>query len=106
MPIITYVSHDGTERRVTVDSGVTLMDAAVDNNVPGIDGDCGGECACATCHIHVASDWVDRLPTASEQERSMLEFCEGLDSCSRLGCQIPVDDDLDGITVTTPIAQH
>lgn len=106
MPEISYTSHDGVIRRVTVDSGTSLMEAAVNNNVGGIDGDCGGECACATCHLHVAEEWLNRLPPVTEQERSMLEFCEGVDSCSRLGCQIPVGPELDGISVRTPVAQH
>lgn len=106
MPNITYVAHDGSSRRVTVDNGTSLMEAAVNNNVPGIDGDCGGECACATCHVHVEEDWLIRLPAAAAQEESMLEFCEGVDCASRLGCQIKVGPELDGIVVRTPVAQH
>ena len=86
--------------------GESLMEAAVSNLVPGIDADCGGACACATCHLHVEPDWLNKLPPVEPTEKSMLEFCEGADETSRLGCQIKISPALDGIVVRTPVAQH
>ena len=106
MPKVTYIAHDGTSRCVDAAEGMSLMEIAVNNNLPGIDGDCGGECACATCHLHVDGDWLTKLPAASTEEESMLEFCDGVDGTSRLGCQVKVCQALDGIVVRTPAAQH
>ncbi|GAY17262.1 MULTISPECIES: 2Fe-2S iron-sulfur cluster-binding protein [Mycobacteriaceae] len=106
MPKITYIDYTGTSRCVDAENGMSLMEIAINNNVPGIDGDCGGECACATCHVHVDADWLDKLPPSSDQEVSMLEFCDGVDHTSRLGCQIKICPTLDGIVVRTPAAQH
>jgi 2Fe-2S ferredoxin len=106
MPVITYVQSDGTEHRVTLQTGVSLMQGAIANNIPGIDGDCGGACACATCHILVDSAWVGRLDSRSENEASMLQLAEGVTEASRLACQIRVADDLEGLVVHLPIAQH
>ncbi|CAN5457534.1 2Fe-2S iron-sulfur cluster-binding protein [soil metagenome] len=106
MPKITYIDHAGTSRTVDGVDGESLMETAVNNLVPGIDGDCGGACACATCHLHVEPDWLDKLPPIQPTEKSMLEFCEGADETSRLGCQIEVSPALDGIVVRTPAAQH
>lgn len=106
MTRITFVEHDGTTHVVDVEDGVSLMEAAIENNVPGIDGDCGGECACATCHVYVAVEWSDELSGMGEQEEAMLAFCEGADTRSRLGCQIRVKPELDGLVVQTPLAQY
>lgn len=106
MPVVTYVQHDGAEHRVTLRSGVSLMQGAVSNNIPGIDGDCGGACACATCHIFVDEAWSDRLGRRSDTETSMLELAEGVRETSRLACQIKVADDLEGLVVHLPIAQY
>jgi 2Fe-2S ferredoxin len=106
MTKITFVEHDGTTHVVDVEDGISLMEAAVENNVPGIDGDCGGEAACATCHIYVDGEWSDQLSNVEEQERAMLEFCESADSRSRLGCQIGVRAELDGLVVQTPVTQY
>jgi 2Fe-2S ferredoxin len=106
MPKVTFLAHDGSAREIEAAEGVTLMEAAVENLVPGIDGDCGGACACATCHIHIEPKWRERLPPMEEHERAMLQFSEGYDDSSRLGCQIPLTAALDGIVVKTPLGQH
>lgn len=106
MTKVTFIEHNGTVRSVDVDNGVSLMEAAVGNMVPGIDGDCGGECACATCHVHVDAAWLDKLPPMEAMEESMLELAAGCDDSSRLGCRIRICPALDGIVVRTPLGQH
>ncbi|GMU46489.1 MAG: 2Fe-2S iron-sulfur cluster binding domain-containing protein [Pseudomonadales bacterium] len=103
---VTYIEFNGTERTVQVEEGMSLMEAAVTNLVPGIDGDCGGVCACATCHVHVDPAWIDKLPTMESLEDAMLNLAEGRDALSRLACQIKAAPALDGIVVRTPIGQH
>ena len=103
---VTYIEFNGTERTVEVEEGMSLMEAAVSNLVPGIDGDCGGVCACATCHVHVDSAWIDKLPVMESLEDAMLNLAEGRDTSSRLACQIKAAPELDGIVVRTPIGQH
>jgi len=106
MAKIIYVDHLGTERSIDVKSGLTVMEGAVKNNIPGIDADCGGACACATCHVYVDTAWLEKVGAASAMEESMLDFAEGVQPNSRLSCQIKVTDDLDGLKVTTPETQH
>ena len=107
MPTITYITHDGQRYEVTVDEGTHLMAAAVDNGVPGIDGDCGGNCACATCHVHVDDAWRAAVGgPASDMEKDLLGFADGADESSRLGCQVTVDAELDGLVVRLPLGQH
>lgn len=106
MTKVTFVEADGSARTVDATDGSSLMEAAVDNLVPGIDGDCGGACACATCHAYVDPDWLDKLPPMGAGEETMLQFCEGLDNTSRLACQIKVCPELDGIVMRTPASQH
>ncbi len=106
MPQITFIDHDETIHKVTADSGVSVMEAALDNSVPGIDADCGGQCACATCHVFINGDWAAKIPAREEMEETMLELAEGVTEFSRLACQIPVSDALDGLTVQLPEAQH
>jgi 2Fe-2S ferredoxin len=106
MAKIIYVDHLGTERSIDVKSGLTVMEGAVKNNIPGIDADCGGACACATCHVYVDPAWLEKVGAASAMEESMLDFAEGVQPNSRLSCQIKVTDDLDGLKVTTPETQH
>jgi 2Fe-2S ferredoxin len=92
---------------VTVDSGITAMEAAVKNGVPQIDGDCGGAAACATCHVYVDPDWIGRTgPAAEGMEKSMLEFAEEVRETSRLACQIAITDELDGLILRLPEKQH
>jgi 2Fe-2S ferredoxin len=106
MAKIIYIDHSGTERPIEVKTGLTVMEGAVKHNVPGIDADCGGACACATCHVYVDPDWVDKVGKPSAMEESMLDFAEGVEPNSRLSCQIKVTDALDGLRVTTPESQH
>ena len=108
MPKITFIEHDGTAHTVDVAVGKTVMLAAVDNNVPGIDADCGGECACATCHVYIDEAWLPKvgLPEAGSQEASMLSFAAVTQPDSRLSCQINVTADLDGLVVRMPAGQH
>ncbi len=106
MAKITYIAHDGSSRTLEVKAGLTVMEGAVKNNVPGIDADCGGACACATCHVYVDEAWMDKVGAASAMEESMLDFAEGVKPNSRLSCQIKVTDALDGLVVTTPESQH
>ena len=106
MPTITYVEHNGAAHAVTVPDGVSLMEGALQNNLPGIDGDCGGNAACATCHIYVADGWEARTGARSEQEEAMLDLASDVRANSRLACQITASADLDGLTVTMPETQH
>jgi 2Fe-2S ferredoxin len=106
MPTIIYIDHAGTERPTEVKTGLTVMEGAIKHNVPGIDADCGGACACATCHVYVDPAWMDKVGTASAMEESMLDFAEGVEPNSRLSCQIKVTEALDGLRVTTPESQH
>ncbi|HEX7884770.1 MAG TPA: 2Fe-2S iron-sulfur cluster-binding protein [Phenylobacterium sp.] len=106
MAKITYLQHDGTEHVIDVKSGLTVMEGAVKNNIPGIDADCGGACACATCHVYVDPAWLAKTGTKSSMEESMLDFAENVEENSRLSCQIKVTDELDGLTVTLPESQH
>lgn len=106
MTKIVYVEHNGTERPVEVETGLSLMEAAIRNLVPGIDGDCGGECACATCHVLVEPAWLDALPPMGAMEDAMLDLVENRSERSRLACQIKASPELDGLVVHTPQGQH
>ena len=106
MAKITYIEHDGTEHVVEVKNGLSVMEGAIRNNVPGIDADCGGACACATCHVYVDEAFTEKVGKPSAMEQSMLDFAENVKETSRLSCQIKVRDDLDGLKVTTPESQH
>jgi len=108
MPKVTFVEHSGTEHEVDVPVGTSVMRGAVDNNIPGIDADCGGECACATCHVYVDAAWLDKvgLPVPGSQEASMLSFAALAQPSSRLSCQVKVSEALDGLIVRLPEGQH
>lgn len=106
MPKVTFIAHDGTRREVDAPVGSSLMMAAVNNTVAGIDGDCGGQCACATCHVFVEAPWADKLPAPSAMETEMLSFAAEANPRSRLACQIPLTEALDGLTVRMPEGQH
>ena len=106
MAKITYIEHDGTEHVVEVKTGLSVMEGAVKHNIPGIDADCGGACACATCHVYVDEAWREKTGSASAMEESMLDFAEGVQPNSRLSCQIRVSDELDGLGVRMPESQH
>jgi 2Fe-2S ferredoxin len=106
MAKITYIEHDGTEHVIDVKNGLSVMEGAVKNNIPGIDADCGGACACATCHVYVDAAWKDKTGTPSSMEESMLDFAENVEPTSRLSCQIKISDELDGLIVRMPESQH
>jgi ferredoxin, 2Fe-2S len=106
MATITYITVDGQAHTLEVAKGVSVMQGAVNGGIGGIDADCGGSAACATCHVHVAREWIKRLPTRSENESSMLEFAVDADESSRLSCQIVVNDDLNGLVVRVPATQR
>ena len=99
---ITYIEHDGTERSIEARPGSSVMLAAVTNGVPGIDADCGGSCSCATCHVFVNEEWLSKPGENSPTEEAMLSLSPDRKENSRLACQIPVTEDLDGLVVTTP----
>lgn len=106
MAKVKYVEFSGAEHVVEVTPGVTVMDGAVKNNVPGIDADCGGACACATCHVYVDEAWLTRISDKSPMEESMLDFADNVGPTSRLACQIKIGDELDGLIVRMPESQH
>ena len=106
MAKITYIEFDGTEHVVDVRNGLSVMEGAVKNNIPGIDADCGGACACATCHVYVDEAWREATGKPSAMEESMLDFAENVQPNSRLSCQIRVSDALDGLVVRLPENQH
>jgi 2Fe-2S ferredoxin len=106
MATITYVEFNGTVHKVEVADGVSLMEGALGNGVPGIDGDCGGNAACATCHVYVAPDWLASTGARSDSEEAMLDLADGLQDNSRLACQIFASPALDGLVVTMPETQH
>jgi len=106
MAKITYIEHGGTEHHVDVPAGLSVMDGAKRFTIPGIEGDCGGACACATCHVYVEGGWYERLPQPEELEQEMLDFAFDVQANSRLSCQIKVDDSLDGLIVRTPPRQY
>ncbi|MFC0386076.1 2Fe-2S iron-sulfur cluster-binding protein [Muricoccus vinaceus] len=106
MPDVIYVAHDGSERRVDVPAGRSVMLGAIQNGVRGIEAECGGCLACATCHVYVDPAWLDRLPPAGEDEEDMLENTAAeRRPNSRLSCQITVEADLDGLRVAMPETQ-
>lgn len=106
MPRVRFISHSGQLHEVEVPVGTTLMRAATDHGVPGIDGDCGGQCACATCHVYIGAPWSGLTGARTQTEHDMLNFSAGLQDTSRLGCQITLTDAMDGIEVHLPEGQH
>jgi 2Fe-2S ferredoxin len=106
MPKITYIEFNGTPHAIEVKAGLSVMEGAVKHNVPGIDADCGGACACATCHVYVDPAWTDKVGSPSAMEESMLDFAENVEPNSRLSCQIKVTEALDGLVVRMPESQH
>ena len=103
---IIYIDHAGVRREANVREGLSVMEGALGNRIPGIDGDCGGACACATCHVYVDPDWVARLEPPNALEQNMLKLASDPKENSRLACQIKVTPALDGLIVRTPIAQY
>lgn len=102
MPQVTYVQPDGSRATCHLSAGESVMDGALDNDVPGILGQCGGGCTCATCHCYVPTAFLERLPPAHGDEVEILAYVRGRRPNSRLACQIRVDDDLDGLVVEVP----
>ena len=106
MAKITYIEHSGKEHIVEVANGLTVMEGARDNDIPGIEADCGGACACSTCHVYVDTAWMDKVPLMDGMEEDMLDFAfEPKPGQSRLTCQLRVSDDLDGLIVRMPERQ-
>lgn len=105
MPNIVFVDHEGTARTVPAETGCSLMEVARMNDIPGIDADCGGVCACATCHVYIDPAFLPKLCPRTDCEAPMLEFVENMRENSRLACQIEISDALDGLIVTTPATQ-
>ena len=105
MAKIHFVDHTGETRIIDVDNGATVMEAAIRNAIPGIEAECGGACACATCHVYVDEAWREKVGAPSPMEEDMLDFGFDVRPNSRLSCQIKVSDELDGLVVTTPERQ-
>jgi 2Fe-2S ferredoxin len=105
MTKVTFIDASGAARQVEAQIGSTMMETALRNSVPGIEAECGGACACATCHVYVAPEWTEIVGKASQMEEDMLDFAADVRPTSRLSCQIKVTAALDGLVVTTPAKQ-
>ena len=105
MSKITYIEHNGKEHTINVDNGLTVMEGAVQNDIPGIDADCGGSMACATCHVYVKEEWFNKLPAKQDGEDDMLDQAYEPLQNSRLSCQLIVSDELEGLIVNLPEKQ-
>ena len=105
MAKITYIENSGTSHTLEIANGLSVMEGAVQNDIPGIDADCGGGMACATCHVYVKEEWLDKLPKKEDGEEDMLDMAFEPKKNSRLSCQLIVSDELNGLTVTTPEKQ-
>ena len=105
MAKITYITSDANIHEIDVQNGLTVMEGAIQNDIPGIDADCGGGMACATCHVYVAEKWFNKLPKKEDGEEDMLDMATEPKKNSRLSCQIVVTDELDGLTVNIPYKQ-
>jgi ferredoxin, 2Fe-2S len=105
MPKITFIEHSGQQHDVEVEAGQSVMQAAIDNMVPGIIADCGGNCSCATCHVYIDGEWSERVAPPLQSEKEMLECALHTRESSRLSCQIPVTAELDGMIVRLPESQ-
>jgi 2Fe-2S ferredoxin len=105
MPKITFIQPDGTAQTVEAETGMTVMETARKNDIEGIEAECGGACACATCHVYVEEAWREKTGSPSEMEEDMLDFAFEVRETSRLSCQIKVTDDLDGLVVHIPEKQ-
>ena len=105
MAKITYIEHNGKNHTIDVTNGLSVMEGAVQNNIPGIDADCGGSMACATCHVYVKEEWFNKLPIKEDGEEDMLDMAFQPSKFSRLSCQIIVTEELDGLEVKLPSKQ-
>ena len=105
MSKITYIEHNGSTHTVDIKNGLSVMEGAVQNNIPGIDADCGGAMACATCHVYVKEEWFDKIPKKEDGEEDMIDMAHKPNKLSRLSCQIIVTDKLEGLVVDLPEKQ-
>ena len=105
MTKITYIENNGKSHQIDVANGLTVMEGAVQNNIPGIDADCGGSMACATCHVYVKEDWFNKLPKKESGEEDMIDMAYEPNKFSRLSCQLTVSDEIDGLVVQLPKKQ-
>ena len=105
MPKITYIESNGNSKTIDVANGLSVMEGAIQNNIPGIDADCGGGMACATCHVYVKEEWLDKLDKTEDAEQDMIDMAFEPKKNSRLSCQLIVSNKLDGLIVTTPSKQ-
>lgn len=105
MPSVKFISHEGQETTIEAAEGLSVMEVAVRNRVSGIEGDCGGACACSTCHVYVDEMWREKVGQASEMEEDMLDFAFDVREGSRLSCQIKVNNELDGVIIHLPSRQ-
>ena len=105
MAKVTYIEHSGQKHEIEIANGLTVMEGAVQNDIPGIDADCGGGMACATCHVYVKDDWFSKLPEKENGEDDMLDQAYQPNSSSRLSCQIIISEDLNGLIVHLPEKQ-
>ena len=105
MPKITYIEHSGKSHTIEIANGLSVMEGAVQNNIPGIDADCGGSMACATCHVYVKEEWFNKLPKKEDGEEDMLDMAFEPKKNSRLSCQLMVSEELDGLVVNLPEKQ-
>ena len=105
MSKITYIEHSGKSHTIEVQNGLTVMEGAIQNNIPGIDADCGGSMACATCHVYVKEEWFNKLPKKEDGEEDMLDMAYEPNKFSRLSCQLTVSDNLEGLVVNLPAKQ-
>jgi len=105
MPKITYNNFQGNSKTIEVENGLSVMEGAIQKDIPGIDADCGGSMACATCHVYVDDKWYDKIPKAEDAENDMIDMAFEPKKNSRLSCQLIVSDKLDGLVVTTPSKQ-
>ena len=105
MPKINYIEHGGKKHTIEVANGLTVMEGAIQNNIPGIDADCGGSMACATCHVYVKEEWFNKLPKKEDGEEDMIDMAFEPKKNSRLSCQLMVSDQIDGLVVNLPEKQ-
>ena len=105
MPKITYIEYNGKTHTIEVANGLSVMEGAIQKNIPGIDADCGGSMACATCHVYVKQEWFDKLPKKEDGEEDMIDMAYEPNKFSRLSCQLIVSGKLEGLVVKLPEKQ-
>ena len=105
MPKVKYIEHNGKSHTIDVPNGLSVMEVAIQNNIPGIDADCGGSMACATCHVYVKEEWFDKLPKKEDGEEDMIDMAYEPKKFSRLSCQLIVSNELEGLVINLPVKQ-